>query len=149
MAGGLAGKFIVPTGCGSEIVRECAHACVREGARVAIVDRDLDATHRTAVELRDDSIALEADVYDGGMVRIGFSTVFHCLGRIDAVHHDVGISSPSKARHETTEHEWDDLQRANVKPVYWTTRFVFKALNASQGCMAARSGPYAAISGRG
>ncbi len=55
------------------------------------------------------------------------------FGRIDAVHNNAGVSSPSKPLHETTEEEWDNLQRINLKSVYWTTRYAFEALRASKG----------------
>lgn len=135
MAGELTGKVIVLTGGGDGIGRECALAYGREGARVAIVDRDLDAAQRTARELGGGSIGLGADVSDGEMVRIALMTVLDRFGRIDAIHNNAGISSPSKPLHETTEDEWDDLQRTNVKSVYWTTRFAFEALKLSQGCI--------------
>jgi NAD(P)-dependent dehydrogenase (short-subunit alcohol dehydrogenase family) len=35
--------------------------------------------------------------------------------------------------HETSEEEWEKLQRTNVKSVYWTTRYAFQALVASKG----------------
>jgi len=135
MAGELTEKVIVLTGGGDGIGRECALAYGREGARVAIVDRDLDAAHRTVAEIGGGSIALGADVSDGEMVRIALTAVLDQFGRIDAVHNNAGISSPSKPLHETTEDEWDDVQRTNVKSVYWTTRFAFEALKASRGCI--------------
>jgi len=55
------------------------------------------------------------------------------FGRIDAIHNNAGIASPSKPLHETAEREWDEIQRINVKSVYWTTKFAFEGLVASQG----------------
>ena len=132
MANELAGKVIVLTGGADGIGRECALAYSREGATVAIVDRDFDAAQRTALELGS-SIALSADVSDGEAVRGAIEGVVSQFGRIDAVHNNAGIASPSKPLHETTEQEWDDLQRTNVKSVYWTTRFAFEALAVSKG----------------
>jgi NAD(P)-dependent dehydrogenase (short-subunit alcohol dehydrogenase family) len=135
MADELTGKVIVLTGGADGIGRECALAYGREGARVAIVDRDFDAAQRTAAELGGGSIALGADVSDGEAVRSAMVAVLSQFGRIDAVHNNAGIASPSKPLHETTEQEWDNLQRTNVKSVYWTTRFAFEALAASHGCI--------------
>src|SRR4030095_8639547 len=57
----------------------------------------------------------------------------HEYGRIDAIHNNAGIASPSKPLHDTTELEWDTLQRVNLKSVYLTTRYGFPALKASKG----------------
>ncbi len=131
----LAGKIIVLTGGADGIGRECALAYAREGASVSIVDRNLDRAHSTASEAGKDSIALLADVADGKAVKAAIDTTIRHFGRIDAVHNNAGIASPSKPLHETTEQEWDDLQRINLKSVYWTTRFAFEALSASKGCI--------------
>jgi meso-butanediol dehydrogenase / (S,S)-butanediol dehydrogenase / diacetyl reductase len=131
----LAGKIIVLTGGADGIGRECALAYAREGATVAILDRDLDTAQRTASEAGGDSIALHADVSDGEAVRASIGAVLERFGRIDAVHNNAGIASPSKPLHETTEQEWDDLQRINLKSVYWTTRYAFEALAASKGAI--------------
>jgi NAD(P)-dependent dehydrogenase (short-subunit alcohol dehydrogenase family) len=40
---------------------------------------------------------------------------------LDGIHNNAGVSSPSKALHETTEAEWDRLHHTNLKSVYWTT----------------------------
>jgi meso-butanediol dehydrogenase/(S,S)-butanediol dehydrogenase/diacetyl reductase len=133
MAGNLAGKVIVLTGGADGIGRECALAYSREQAVVIILDRDLDAARQTAADLTDGSMALQTDVANGDEVRTAIAAVIDRFGRIDAVHNNVGISGPTKPLHETSEQEWDDLQRVNVKSVYWTTRFAFHALVASKG----------------
>ena len=133
MAGDLAGKVIVLTGGADGIGRECALAYGREEAVVAILDRDIEGARRTAAAVAGESIALHADVSDGEAVRVAINAVKEGLGRIDAVHNNAGIASPSKPLHETTEEEWDELQRINLKSVYWTTKFAFEALSASRG----------------
>jgi meso-butanediol dehydrogenase / (S,S)-butanediol dehydrogenase / diacetyl reductase len=133
MAGDLSGKIVVLTGGASGIGRECALAYSREAAAVAILDRDFETAKRTAAELGGQSMALHADVADGEAIRIAISAVMGRFGRIDAIHNNAGIASPSKPLHETAEREWDEIQRINVKSVYWTTKFAFEGLVASQG----------------
>lgn len=135
MPADLAEKVIVLTGGANGIGRECALAYARAEATVAIFDRDLDAAAGTASAAGGDSIALLADVSDGNQVNLAISTVLKRFGRIDAVHNNAGIATPSKPLHETTEQEWDDLQRINLKSVYWTTRFAFEALAKSKGAI--------------
>jgi meso-butanediol dehydrogenase/(S,S)-butanediol dehydrogenase/diacetyl reductase len=133
MAGDLSGKVVVLTGGASGIGRECALAYSREAATVAILDRDFETAKRTAAELGGQSMALHADVADGEAIRMAISAVMGRFGRIDAIHNNAGIASPSKPLHETAEQEWDEIQRINVKSVYWTTKFAFEGLVASQG----------------
>ncbi|HUD12930.1 MAG TPA: SDR family oxidoreductase [Terracidiphilus sp.] len=135
MPADLSGKVVVLTGGADGIGRECALAYARAEAAVAILDRDLERAQRTASEAGGECIALQADVSDGDQVNSAISTVLKRFGRIDAVHNNAGIASPSKPLHETTEQEWDDLQRINVKSVYWTTRFAFQALVESKGAI--------------
>ena len=129
----LEGKVVVVTGGGDGIGRECAIAYAREKATVAILDRDLTTAERTAADLSLPGIALQTDVSDGEAVKSAIASVLKEFGRIDAVHNNAGVSSPSKPLHETTEQEWDNLQRNNLKSVYWTTRYAFEALRASKG----------------
>ena len=131
----LAGKVIVLTGGGDGIGRECALAYSREGARVAIVDWNLDAAQRTVGELKTEGLALRADVSDGSAVEGALLAVTERFGNIDAIHNNAGIATPSKALHETSEREWDELHRINLKSVYWTTKHGFKALAASKGAI--------------
>jgi meso-butanediol dehydrogenase/(S,S)-butanediol dehydrogenase/diacetyl reductase len=123
MPADLSGKIIILTGGADGIGRECALSYAREGANVVILDRNIDAATSTATELGPGALALYADVANGAAVEAAIASVLTRFGRIDAVHNNAGISSPSKPLHETSEHEWDDLQRINVKSVYWTTRF--------------------------
>ncbi len=133
MSGDLAEKVIIVTGGADGIGRECALAYAREKGTVVIVDRNLNAAQKTAAELGSRSLALQADVSDGEAVKAAVDHTLKTFGRIDAVHNNAGIASPSKPLHETSEEEWDNLQRINLKSVYWTTRYAFNALRENKG----------------
>ena len=135
MSGDLAEKVIIVTGGANGIGRECALAYAREKATVVIVDKDLSAAQQAAAELSSRSLVLQADVSDGEAVKAAVDHTLKTFGRIDAVHNNAGIASPSKPLHETSEEEWDNLQRINLKSVYWTTRYAFDALRESKGAI--------------
>lgn len=135
MARDLENKVIVVTGGGDGIGLECALAYTRAGASVAILDRNVEATARAEAKLGDSAIALHADVSEGASVERAIAEVLKHFDRIDAVHNNAGIANPSKPLHETSEAEWDDLFRINIKTVYWTTKYAFEALVASKGAI--------------
>jgi meso-butanediol dehydrogenase / (S,S)-butanediol dehydrogenase / diacetyl reductase len=129
----LEGKVVFLTGAASGIGRECALAYAREGASVAVVDIDFDQACKTAAELGAAAVALECDVADGAAVERAVTDALARFGRIDAVHNNAGISSPSKPLDETSEAQWDRLLTVNLKSVFWTTRAAIAALKQSHG----------------
>jgi meso-butanediol dehydrogenase/(S,S)-butanediol dehydrogenase/diacetyl reductase len=131
----LEGKVILLTGGASGIGSECAIAYAREGATVAIVDRNFEEAQVAVKELGNRSIAYRADVSNGTEVETAITALLKEFGRLDAVHNNAGIVSPSCPLHETTEEQWDDLHRTNLKSVYWTTKFAFPALVESKGAI--------------
>jgi meso-butanediol dehydrogenase/(S,S)-butanediol dehydrogenase/diacetyl reductase len=133
MTNSLENKIILLTGGATGIGRECALAYARAGASVAVVDRNLDAAKTTAAEAGAGCFAIQADVSDGVAVETAVNTVLEKFSRLDAVHNNAGIVGPAKPLHETSEEEWDELQRINLKSVYWTTKYAFAALAQSKG----------------
>jgi meso-butanediol dehydrogenase/(S,S)-butanediol dehydrogenase/diacetyl reductase len=131
----LDGKVIILTGGASGIGRECAIAYAREGATVAILDRNFEEAKDAAKEIGNSSTAYHADVSDGGAIQTAITAVLKDFGRLDAVHNNAGIVGPSCALHYTTEAEWDDLQCTNLKSVYWTTKYAFQSLVESKGAI--------------
>lgn len=133
MPGELGGKVIVLTGGADGIGYECASAYVREGAAVAVIDRDGEKAAHAVSALGSDCMAVQADVGEGPAVEAAIHAVLARYGKVDAVHNNAGIASPSKPLDQTSEHEWDELMRVNVKSVFWTTRFTLNALVAAKG----------------
>ena len=149
VASELNGNVIVLTGGADGIGLECAKAYAREGALVAIVDRDGEKAERAASGLGPDCMAEQADVGDGDAVQKAIAAVLTRFGRIDALHNNAGIASPSKPLDQTTEHEWDELIRINLKSIYWTTRFAADALVASRGIRGDQGRRHRAYQGHG
>lgn len=136
MAGDLAKKVIFLTGGAQGIGRECALAYARDGASVVIADVNAEASAATLAELQGEThLAVMCDVSSRASVDQAVSETLERYGRLDAVHNNAGISSPSKPLHETTEDEWDRLQSTNLKSVYLTTCAALDALKASKGCI--------------
>ncbi len=136
MAGDLAEKVIFLTGGAQGIGRECALAYAREGASVVVADLNAGAGAATAAELPGaHHLAVVCDVSRRESVDEAIAAALARFGRLDAVHNNAGISSPSKPLHETSENEWDRLQATNLKSVYLTTCAALDALKASHGAI--------------
>lgn len=133
--GQLHGKIIFLTGAAEGIGHECAKAYAREGARVALVDRNAEKVFAAASALGAAHLAIVADVADSVQVKSAVEATLARFGRIDAIHNNAGIAHPAKALHETDEDEWDALMRVNLKSVYLTTRHGYAALKASRGAI--------------
>ncbi len=102
MAGRLAGKVAIVTGAGSVGPdwgngRATAVLFAREGAQVALVDRDEAAaaeTGRTIAGEGGQSLVIAADVTAERDVRDMVARGLAAFGRIDILHHNVGGSIP-------------------------------------------------------
>jgi len=68
-------------------------------------------------------------------VKMAVEKTLSRYGKLDAIHNNAGLATPSKPIHETTEAEWDALFDTNLRSVLHTTRFGFEALKASKGCI--------------
>ncbi len=131
----LKDKIIFLTGGSTGIGRDCAEAYAREGAKVIIVARNGTASAQAAAELGNGHLGFACDVSDGAQVKDAIGQTLSHFGRLDVIHNNAGIASPSKPLHETSEAEWDTLFNINIKSVLHTTRFGLEALKASKGCI--------------
>ena len=105
----FAGRTALVTGGGSGIGRALAQALAAEGARVAVVDRDLDAARLVAAPLG--GLAIEADLRRSQAIRHAVSQA-ETLGRIDILVSNAGvargaIAGPASADDDQWQEAWD------------------------------------------
>jgi NAD(P)-dependent dehydrogenase (short-subunit alcohol dehydrogenase family) len=131
----LDGKVILITGGADGIGRECALAYAREGACVVVADINFQRASETAAEAGSDCLAVHCDAGNGDSVKNAIQTALDRCGRLDGLHNNAGITGPAKTLHETTEQEWDEVQRVNIKSVYLTARFALDALACTKGAI--------------
>jgi NAD(P)-dependent dehydrogenase (short-subunit alcohol dehydrogenase family) len=131
----LQDKVIFLTGGSCGIGHDCAKAYVAEGAKVVVVARDKDGVAEAAAQLGPEHLGIVCDVTRDAEVKIAVEKALKHYGRLDAVHNNAGISSPSKPVHETTDSEWDEVFDVNLKGVLHTTRHALAALVATKGCI--------------
>lgn len=129
----LKDRIIFLTGGSTGIGLDCAKAYAAEGACVALVARDGDLSAKVAAELGPNHIGFACDVSNDAQVKAAIDRVLAHYGRLDVIHNNAGIATPSKPLHTTTDAEWDALFNINIRSVLLTTRHGYEALRASKG----------------
>lgn len=87
----LSGKTALITGAARGIGRSFAEAYVREGARVAIADIDIQRARQTAAEIGDGAVAVEMDVTRQESIDNAVTQTVEALGRIDILVNNAAI----------------------------------------------------------
>lgn len=131
----LSDKVIFLSGGSMGIGLECAKSYAKEGAIVVIAAHSSGPVTAAIALLGDKHFGITCDVSDASQVADAIQQTLNKYGRIDAIHNNAGIASPSKPLHETSDEEWDNLMNINLKSVLLTTRYGFKALQESKGCI--------------
>ena len=131
----LQDKCIFLTGGSAGIGFECAKAYAREGASVFLIGLDAAEVTTALGQLGIAHDGCACDVSDDAQVKDAIAKMLARFGRIDAIHNNAGIASPSKALHETTDAEWSRLFDVNLKGVLHTTRHGIAHLKQTRGCI--------------
>lgn len=119
---GLDGKVVVVTGAASGIGRATALAFAREGARLALVDRDAAGLASAREEIGDGATAHVVDVADSAEVDEAHDEIAVEHGRIDVAFNNAGVIEPFNWFHETPEEHWDRVVGVNLKGVWLCMR---------------------------
>nr|WP_247281376.1 MULTISPECIES: SDR family oxidoreductase [unclassified Bradyrhizobium] len=122
----LAGRMAIITGGGSGIGRASAVLFAREGAFVALVDRDADSAAETLAMLREQGGSGSVhvgDVGDADFARATVESVATGGGRLDVLMTSAGFSCGGTVI-TTAPADWDAVFRANVGGTWLWARAV-------------------------
>ncbi|KQQ20764.1 3-oxoacyl-ACP reductase [Rathayibacter sp. Leaf299] len=117
--GRLAGRRIIITGAASGIGRSTAALFAREGASVALLDRDRDLVLRAAEEIGGRAFAV--DVTDDAAVVLSVAEAAEALGGIDGVVHAAGIMFRGRAV-DVAPRDWQRVIDVNLTGTYTVIR---------------------------
>ncbi|WP_436487696.1 SDR family NAD(P)-dependent oxidoreductase [Chitinophaga sp. ARDCPP14] len=131
----LQDKIVLITGGASGIGETCAQVYAKQGATVAVIDKDAAALQRLKELMGAPHIFIRADLNSGAAIELAIHNVLQTFGVLHAIHNNAGIASPSKPLHDTTDEEWEQVMNVNVRGIYYTTRYGIAALKASRGCI--------------
>jgi rhamnose utilization protein RhaD (predicted bifunctional aldolase and dehydrogenase)/NAD(P)-dependent dehydrogenase (short-subunit alcohol dehydrogenase family) len=115
----LARQVAVITGGASGIGAATAKAMAKEGAEVAILDRDLEAAKAAAKKIGGKALVVECDVTNPQSVRAAFDKVVSTFGGLDIV-----VSNAGAAWQGTIGHVDDETLRKSFELNFWAHQAV-------------------------
>jgi NAD(P)-dependent dehydrogenase (short-subunit alcohol dehydrogenase family) len=126
MKTGLHDKVALVTGGASGIGRASCLVFATEGAKVVVVDRDLEGGEKTVAMVRDtgaEAIFVRCDVSNTGEVEVLVKRTLEAYGRLDCAHNNAGIAGPMVRAADCSEQDWDEVIRVNLKGVWLCMRY--------------------------
>jgi len=115
----LARQVAVITGGGSGIGAATARAMAKEGAEVAVLDRDLEAAKSVAKKIGGKALAVECDVTQPQSIRAAFDAVVSAFGGVDIV-----VSNAGAAWQGTIGEVDDEILRKSFELNFWAHQAV-------------------------
>ncbi len=125
-------KVALVTGAGSGIGRASALALAREGWRVVLAGRRLEALQATSA-MADDPEALTAiatDVSDPASVAALFEKVRQAFGRLDLLFNNAGTAAPPVALEELSLEQWRRVVDINLTGAFLCTQGAIRLMKA-------------------
>ena len=107
----------------------------REGAKVLLVDRELERAQATEAEIRKEggeAVAFQADVTDEAQAKAIMDACVQRWGRIDVLHNNVGIGVREPAARQMDEEVWDRIMQVNLKAMMFCCKHVLPIMRAQK-----------------
>jgi NAD(P)-dependent dehydrogenase (short-subunit alcohol dehydrogenase family) len=131
----LAERVAIVTGAGSGIGRAGAEIMAREGASIAVADRDAAAGEETARRIAEAgcrALAVQTDVGSDAAIERLVARTIEAFGRIDIVHSHAGIQVEGPLEAVDVD-GMDDSWRINVRAHFRLARLVMPHMRAQGG----------------
>jgi NAD(P)-dependent dehydrogenase (short-subunit alcohol dehydrogenase family) len=141
------GKVALVTGAQKGIGFATARELQRRGAFVAMVDLDLEAVERSATEIGDRTLAIEADVTDLEAMEAVVSRVSEQLGPISIVVANAGIAPPTEPMHVIDNDAFERVVEVDLMGVWRTVRPALPQVIEQQGHIVVVASIYAFMNG--
>ena len=138
MAGTLEGKTALVTGGGSGIGRAASLAYSREGARVVVVDVNVEGGEETVQRIKEsggEAILVHADVSSNAGNQAMVAETVERFGRLDCAFNNAGISG-GRDRNLTadyTQDDWDRVIGVNLTGVWLSMKAEIPQMLAQGG----------------
>ncbi|GAA5123703.1 SDR family NAD(P)-dependent oxidoreductase [Pseudonocardia adelaidensis] len=139
MAGDFDGLVAAVTGGASGIGAAIARRLMADGARVAVLDRDVS-------NAPEGTLAVQADVTDDASVRAAVDRVLQEWDRLDVLVNNAGIGSQGTVA-DNPDDEWHRVLDVNLLGMVRATRAALPALRRSPSAAIVNTGSIAATAG--
>ena len=114
----LADKVAIVTGGGSGIGQSIAETFAREGARVAVLDIEVDRAQAVADKIGPSALALGCDVAKLDEIDAALRSTLMAFGHVDILVNNAGVSHVNKPITEISEAELDRVIAVNLKGLF-------------------------------
>jgi len=126
----LKDRVVVITGAAGNIGAATARRCARDGARIALLDRDRAGVEAVRDELAASAetahgahVAMTLDVTDPGQVRAVLGEVAQTCGPIHTLFANAGIEGASIPLEDYPDEEFERVMTVNVTSVFYTMKY--------------------------
>lgn len=129
----LVDKIALITGAASGFGAEIARTFAREGAKVCLLDRNLEGARGVAASIGAPAVAFGGDVSVAQDVAAAVEQTQARHGRIDIVVNNAGWSHRNQSMLEVSEAEFDRVFAVNVKSIFHMSRAVVPVMRRQAG----------------
>jgi len=141
----LAGKAAVVTGAASGFGRAIAERFAREGAKVAIVDLNIEGASAVAARIGRQAIALHCDVSQGDQVAAAVQGAIDGLGGVDILVNNAGWSHRNQPLMDVDFETFRKVYAINVDSIFHMTKAMVPHWRARGGGVMINVGSTAGI----
>jgi NAD(P)-dependent dehydrogenase (short-subunit alcohol dehydrogenase family) len=125
-------KVAIVTGAGSGIGKACAMALLRDGYRVVLAGRRMDALEQTAADAGagERAVCVPTDVTKQESVRALFTETKKRFGRLDVLFNNAGINVRGVPLEDLTLEQWQSVVNVNLTGAFLCTQEAFKLMKS-------------------
>ena len=118
----LEDRIVVVTGAARGIGKAIARRLTEEGARVAIIDIDVDGATQAAAEIGANTMAFGADITSEADVERVFGQIITEFGGLHILVNNAGIVGSDTPVHDLQVADWDRVLDVNLKGTFLCSR---------------------------
>ncbi|MCO4325668.1 short-chain dehydrogenase [Staphylococcus agnetis] len=132
----LKDKVCIITGAGGGMGKTAAVMFAKEGARVAVFEKNKEAGEQTAQEITrqgGEACFYEVDISNEQQVSDAVARVVTDFGKIDVLYNNAGVMpAADHSVVDTSEEVWDLVMNINVKGIFFMTKYVIPEMEKHQ-----------------